>query len=383
MRKDKIIVIICSLFMLLIGLQIAGFQYLTIYIAEEYEMSGSEIGLISSIQFIPMFAVPLFFGNVLDRYSKKILSAICALCYVAGSLFIILIHSVISLVLGIFVIAVGASVSPAMILVLLTEMMPEKSRQFSSLSEVFYSLGNVVSPLALSVLVTAGMNWRGLYYFVSGLSLAIGVILLFSRTGSTEELRQAKDKKKFRFGISLVLLMGYALLYNMIEIGFMNYCSSYFTSLFNDSYGAGISISLVGFAMVISKLISTGFKWNKGSVIMICSGLSACSSLLMILFPGKISSLVWCALFGLLTGPAWPTLMSYGIELYPDNPGRASTLMMLGGGIGGIIVGPLMGTVSDISGIAWSYLVPCLAAAIGAIVIFILKISLKKGIKAE
>ena len=233
MRKDKIIVIICSLFMLLIGLQIAGFQYLTIYIAEEYEMSGSEIGLISSIQFIPMFAVPLFFGNVLDRYSKKILSAICALCYVAGSLFIILIHSVISLVLGIFVIAVGASVSPAMILVLLTEMMPEKSRQFSSLSEVFYSLGNVVSPLALSVLVTAGMNWRGLYYFVSGLSLAIGVILLFSRTGSTEELRQAKDKKKFRFGISLVLLMGYALLYNMIEIGFMNYCSSYFTSLFN------------------------------------------------------------------------------------------------------------------------------------------------------
>jgi fucose permease len=103
----------------------------------------------------------------------------------------------------------------------------------------------------------------------------------------------------------------------------------------------------------------------------------------MILPPGKVQSLIWCVLFGLLTGPVWPTLMSYGIELYPENAGRVTTLMMLGGGIGGIIVGPAMGTVSDLSGINWSYVVPCMAAALGAVIVIMAKASLKKKQKTN
>ena len=49
-----------------------------------------------------------------------------------------------------------------------------------------------------------------------------------------------------------------------------------------------------------------------------------------------------------------------------------TTLIMVGGGIGGLLVSPLMGMVSDMAGIALSYLVVTLAALLGATTIWVL-----------
>ena len=359
--------------MLIIGLQIAGFQYLIIYISEEYGFSASQAGLLASVQFIPMFLVPLLFGQMLDKYPKRIIAGLCALCYAAGSLLIILFHSVVPLIAGIFVIAIGASISPAMVTVFLAEIAPEKTREYANIVEVFYSLGNVISPLALSVLIAKGMNWRGLYYFVLVAGIGIGAVLFFSKVDSGDLIAEAREEEKFRFDLLLILLIAYAFLYNMIEMGFMNYCSTYFTELFGDDLAAGLSISLVGGSMVISKLISSRLKTDKGTVIIISMILSGMSSAMMFILPGRRLSLVWCLLFGLLTGPSWPTLMSYGIELYPSHSGRVTTLIMLGGGIGGMTVGPLMGLLADASGIASSYIIVSASAFAGALVILLVK----------
>ena len=66
-----------------------------------------------------------------------------------------------------------------------------------------------------------------------------------------------------------------------------------------------------------------------------------------------------------------PMMMSVAIDCFPRNAGRVTSLIMAGSGIGGILVTPLMGMVSDAIGIAPAYLVSVAAAVLAAVAISI------------
>ena len=58
--------------------------------------------------------------------------------------------------------------------------------------------------------------------------------------------------------------------------------------------------------------------------------------------------------------------------MIPVSKTLETDIAVVGGGIGGLLVSPLMGMVSDMAGVARSYLVVTIAALLGAAVIWVL-----------
>ena len=373
------------LLMVIIGTQLSGYQYSTIYINEEYALTNTEIGLLSMMQFIPMLIMPMLFGGAIDRYDKRLLAILCAVCYFSGSLIIFLFRSTISLIIGIFVNASGGSMAPAIVTVLLAEINPAKEREYTSFVEASYSSGLVLAPLLLGFLIGKGiMDWRGVFLIASIMSVVSIALLLVSRAEPVKKLEKARNANdRFRLDFVIVMLILFGLIYTMMEIGFTTYSALYFMELFDYELGARLSVSLVGFAMVVSKLASARFRSKKENILIFCALSSLVVNLFMVIFPGKILSVIWCVLFGLVAGPCWPTLMSTALERYYSNAGRITTIILLGSGIGGIVVSPIMGILIDAIGVRLSYTIVSVCALLAAVTVILILLDDKKKKTAD
>lgn len=383
--KKTLTLIGLLLLMVIIGTQLSGYQYSTIYINEEYALTNTEIGLLSMMQFIPMLIMPILFGGAIDRYDKRLLAILCAVCYFSGSLIIFLFRSTISLIIGIFVNASGGSMAPAIVTVLLAEINPAKEREYTSFVEASYSSGLVLAPLLLGFLIGKGiMDWRGVFLIASIMSVVSIVLLLVSRAEPVKKLEKAKNASdRFRLDFVIVMLILFGLIYTMMEIGFTTYSALYFMELFDYELGARLSVSLVGFAMVVSKLASARFRSKKENTLIFCALSSLVVNLFMVIFPGKILSVIWCVLFGLVAGPCWPTLMSTALERYYSNAGRITTIILLGSGIGGIVVSPIMGIMIDAIGVRLSYTIVSVCALLAAVTVILILLNDKKKKTAD
>lgn len=372
--RNRIFEYTCYMFMLLFGMQLAGYQYSLIYITQEFSLNNTALGLLSSMQFLPNLIVPLLCGGLVDRYDKRWIASICAAAYAVGSVCVFCSASMGMLATGIGILACGSAMAPAVLTTLLAEMDPVNSNRYANMVEVFYSLGTVVAPIGLAWLVGRGMPWRGLYAVIMVGSLVVAVALGCMHPQRKVALHQAEQEPvgKFRLNLTAWMLIAFAMLYNFVEPGFTTFASTYFTEAVGDTWGASISISLIGLTMVVSRMISSRLHGVKEKLIL--SGVlgAGMAGLLMALLPFKGVSVLWCVLFGLIAGPCWPMMMSVAIDCFPKSSGRMTTLIMVGGGIGGLLVSPLMGMVSDMAGVARSYLVVTIAALLGAAVIWVL-----------
>ena len=67
--------------------------------------------------------------------------------------------------------------------------------------EVFYSVGNVISPIGLSWLISLGMPWRGLYAVVMAGSAAVAITFSMvnvpSYLGAGTQSAEKKEYKNF------------------------------------------------------------------------------------------------------------------------------------------------------------------------------------------
>ena len=123
----------CYMLMLMIGLQLAGYQYSLIYITKEFTLTNTQMGLLTSMQFVPTLLMPLLFGGLLDKYNKRVISAICAVVYCLGSVCVLLSESIVMLAIGIFVLASGGAIAPSALPTLLTELDPQNSNRYANL----------------------------------------------------------------------------------------------------------------------------------------------------------------------------------------------------------------------------------------------------------
>ena len=270
---------------------------------------------------------------------------------------------------GIGLLVCGTAMLPALMTTLLAETDPARSNYYASMTEVFYSIGTVASPLMLSFLIRRGMPWYGLY-----LALAVGAVGLIAaflrmRPAIRVELKEAPGEtpEKFRLGTLALLFIAFGMLHTMMEVGFTTFLSTYFARL-SDETGASLSISIVGLTMVVSRMAAGRIRRHKERIAAMCAAGAACAALAMALLPARGVALVWCVLFGLIAGPCWPMMMSLAIDSFPGSAGRMTTLILAGAGLGGLAVNLGMGFFSDACGVAASYLFPAGSALLCAAV---------------
>ena len=124
--------------------------------------------------------------------------------------------------------------------------------------------------------------------------------------------------------------------YSSVESGINNYAKPYFTEAYPNALAASTTIAIVGIGMVVSRLLASKIHKKKAEIAAACCLGGGLMALLMVLVPGAWSSYLWCILFGLIAGPAWPLAMSVAIDSFPENPGRISTLLLVGSSTGAV-----------------------------------------------
>ena len=113
--RNRIFEYTCYMFMLLFGVQLAGYQYSLIYIMQEFSLNNTTLGLLSSMQFLPNLIVPLLCGGLVDRYNKRWIAVGCAAAYAVGCACVFCSASMGMLVAGIGILACGSAMAPAVL----------------------------------------------------------------------------------------------------------------------------------------------------------------------------------------------------------------------------------------------------------------------------
>ncbi len=72
-----------------------------------------------------------------------------------------------------------------------------------------------------------------------------------------------------------------------------------------------------------------------------------------------------CTLFGLAAAPVWPSLFSMGVAYAPDQPGRATNLMMLFSSPGSFAGNLSIGALTDAVGVGDAFYLVSLFAFMG------------------
>ncbi len=170
-RKLNMMLPLVAVLVFLLGFESGGFQLVLTDIAAEYNLDNTAMGSLVTVQYAAILVMPLIFGGISDKIGKKKVMAIFVPVLIAGCVFVILSHSVAAFMVGIFTLGAGYSVSECIGSAALSDSDPHHAEKNMSLTQSLYSMGAVVSPLLINLLMGGGMDWR-IVYILTGIGFA-------------------------------------------------------------------------------------------------------------------------------------------------------------------------------------------------------------------
>ena len=368
----------------LLGFESGGFQFSLLKIAQEYNLSGTEMGTLVGTQFLAMMIMPVVFGRIADAAGKKKIIIIFAQCFAVGCLVLTAAFNYYWILSGIFFMGSGYSVCESMLTAGLFDEYPGQGISYAGKTQGFFAAGAVSGPLVSSYLMqmqNRNSDWRTVFYIIAVFSVICGSMMIFVPIKKTEEKpvksrilnfnntgnrknnhRHRIQKPVFRYAVLMVCYVG-------IETGIAYFLDSYLNTEFGNSTMASWLIS--GFwLMMIPGRFCCGIAKGKEdkylkrcffSVTVLVLAWQLCSSMVLLT--------VIILLAGISCGMVWPLLMGRANSYGDGNSGCISGLMTMGSGFGGALWPILFGWIMDFSGIKNAM---GLLAGTGCLALFIL-----------
>ena len=367
-----------------LGLEIGGYQALLYNMAEDFGLSGTQMGLLVTVLYSATIVTPLLVGPLTDRISKKKSVSIFTVVFIAGCILIALSASPVILVFGILLIGGATSLLMGTIIAALAAENPQKSNRYSNQSMMLVGAGAVIAPLIVNRIINEGLDWRFHFAVVSLFSAAVVLIWMLIRIEHKEsfihhaEATHTEEKSlKVILSASFILLLIAMVLYFMIDTGIQSFIKAFFISELDDPVLGSLGVSLIWIGTIPARLIASFIHKNKKLLVICCLAADALLIFIMATFKVPAVAVACSLLLGVSSGPLFPTIMSITIDLYPQNTGLASNFMMSATGVGGAAAGALVGAAVDYAGFSYAFYM-IMGIAIGALVAFIAALILRQ-----
>lgn len=369
---------VCALLFFL-GFELGGYQIALLKVAEEFSLSDGNMGSLVAMQYIGIVVAPLVFGRVADKVGKKRIILIFMGIFILGCMVIVNIPSTISFIIGIFILGCGYSVCESVGTAALSDLRPEAPERYMNLSQCFFSLGAVVSPIVCNYLIDAvGFSWRVVFWVCSGAYLILLVPVFLSRFRDPVKETQAtspEPRRKFSYlcllTVPFLSLFFAMFLTSCIENGVPYFVDLFFVREFNSPDTSAKALSCFWLASIVARFGASFLSRQKYVLMTVCFGVCILAGGVLFL-AGTIPLSVFCFIvLGIMTGPAFPMLMSMGTTLYQGNSGTVVSILMTASGAGGALAPALMGFLSDAAGVRAALLMSSVVAALalGAFII--------------
>lgn len=261
---------LCYMSMLLLGIYISVYQSIINNISKSYSINNASVGVIISLHFIGSLIAPVIFGEISDRIGKKSVVIISYNILVAGLLAVYLSDNLLLIAAGIFIIGCGFAVIEGTLSGVLSDVNTVKTSRVISISQMFFSIGAVIGPLAALLLINLSGSWKVVFLLMI---LSFGLILVyFIRLKFGESVHIVRSNtglistKLFKEKIFILLLVS-MFIYVGIEEGVAFWLSTYFENLYNASQLVAYTLSGYWASMIIGRYLASRF-YDKQSLFL-------------------------------------------------------------------------------------------------------------------
>ena len=366
-KSNWLYVFIPYLISTLLGFSIAGYQFALSDISREFGMGNSGMGVIATARAAGILTIPVLASFIADKLPKKKVAQIFGWLYIAfsllmgfggGNFYIVLI--------SVFFIYSCSTTLYASLIVILAEIAPQKTNQFSNILGLVNSVGSMVYPIILGALMSRGMSWRGHYFILSalvGLTL-LAFFFIAPKKVYQVEIKKDEQKKKFNWRDTRFLALCLLIFFNGVmdtSIGY--FAKPFFASELHSAAGAAICISIINGGMLPAKLVASRLRRKKREMLFITFLGLALASLLLAAIRGPVISLIWCLMCGIFLGPQYSTIQGLAVDIFPEHSGRVSMLLLPFSGAASALATVAMGALSDCMG-AGNAFYPLVAVAL-------------------
>lgn len=383
-REERVLVILISIFLFFLGVHRGGSQLVANDIAELYGIGVEGVGIFASLQHIPPLFGPILAGIVADKIGKKpvvttfifVFAAGCVVCGLSNALNVFLV--------GMFIFALGSTVSEMMVTATLSDVNIEKSAQYINMSQFMFSMGAVVGPLLVEFFSErAGADWR--FPFALGFAsfVVMGVVLLIAKFPAAK--RTAADalegdkpvldqKVDFSFVTPLLVCLAIAiLLYIGMETGYGNFIDSVMIAKNSTEKISALTLSAFWLGMALCRLVFGFITYKPGQMLRVCFAVCVVFLIAITIIPAGIVSVGISFIIGAAYGPIWCIIQAVAAADSKGNSGKAIGLLSIASGIGGIVLPTAIGKLANAVRIENALYVLAAASLIGCVICFTVK----------
>ncbi|OQB95357.1 MAG: Glucose/mannose transporter GlcP [Spirochaetes bacterium ADurb.Bin110] len=228
-----------------------------------------------------------------------------------------------------------------------------------SLMHGAFSIGAVVGPLIIAILISANLEWTLVYRIIGILFLGIAIFMQFMplRFLGKDRAHITNRSRRDLFQQPMYWLGFFALfVYVGVELGISNWIAEYFVSVFRAPIPTGsFMVSLFWAGLLMGRfgipIIQKSIKRER--ILIALSTLMAISliafNIIGFIGDGRIASVaagIMVILAGFGCSIIYPTIMSIIGDSFPHAQSEAVGFAAMGGGIGGFLFPYMMSAVS-------------------------------------
>ena len=337
---------------------------------------GASLGLLGRLPLALMvgFLVGVAVsGRLADRQGKLPLMGVGNLCTTAGVMGFAMAQDFQMTLLANFVVGLGGGLSETASLALVSDLYAAARRtSMANLSQAMFSAGAVLSPLAVGVLLAAGVDWRWGYVGVAVpgvLAAVLSLIAAVRRVDRTSIAPVSRDSQTRAVPASpiltptLGLLSLGAALYVGAEIGQSTWLSVLLERELEAApapAAAGLSLLWLGLALGRLAAIWVARRLTDLAILRGSLLLATAFEAALLLSPEPVFALAASFGLGVCFGPVFPTIVSAATSARPDRSGLVMSIVVAAGAIGGAIFPAWIGVLADLVGLRPALLM-CLA----------------------
>ena len=333
------------------------------YVKEDFQLTESMAQLLPSMVFLWFALLSIPTGIFQDRRGKRFTANVGMVITAIGLMVPFIHYSYLTAIIGFMILGIGNTILQVSANPLLLDVSSDESKAANlSLSQFIKATAAMLGPIIAAALVKFTGNWKLIFPIYAGISL-LSVIWLYSI--KIEESKPDKKPATFKSVLSLfknpfVVIM---VLSTFLMVGFDVGINSNITNFLRTKFSIGLESASLGISLYFASLMVGRFlgaillrKINPNgfllwSVIVSLVGLAG-----IILSGSLMVTRVMIVVTGLGFANTFPIVFAKIVERMPDYANELSSLIILSV-IGGAIIPPVMGLLSDNVGVTASMFV--------------------------
>jgi len=333
------------------------------YVKDDFQLSDSMAQLLPSMVFLWFALLSIPTGIFQDRRGKKFTANLGMIITAIGLLVPFIHYSYLTAIIGFMILGIGNTILQVSANPLLLDISSKDSKAANlSLSQFIKASAAMLGPIITATLVKSTGNWKLIFPIYAGVSI-LSVIWLYSI--KVEESKPDKKPASFKSVLALFRkpFVAIMILSTFLMVGFdvginsniANFLRTKFSiSLESASFGISLYFAslmvgrLVG-AILLRKINPNGFLiWSVVISLLGVAGIIVSDNLAL--------TRIMIFVAGLGFANTFPIIFAKIIERMPDYANELSSLIVLSV-IGGAVIPPIMGVLSDNVGVTASMFV--------------------------